>query len=46
VLPAATELGRDEVEVKVTVETVLYVVTKVEDPEVTVSVTGQVVTVS
>jgi hypothetical protein len=46
VLPAATELGREEVEVKVTVETVLYVVTKVEEPEVTVSVTGQVVTVS
>jgi hypothetical protein len=35
-----------EVEVKVTVETVCEVVTKVEDPEVTVLVTGQVVTVS
>lgn len=35
-----------EVEVKVIVDTVLEVVTKVEEPEVTVSVTGQVVTVS
>lgn len=46
VLPAATELGRLEVEVKVTVETVLDVVTKVDDPEVTVAVTGQVVSVT
>ena len=34
------------VEVKVTVETVSEVVTKVEEPEVTVLVTGHVVTVS
>jgi hypothetical protein len=32
--------------VKVTVETVLEVVTKVDDPEVTVFVTGHVVTVT
>jgi hypothetical protein len=35
-----------DVDVKVTVETVCEVVTKVEEPEVTVLVTGQVVTVS
>lgn len=46
VLPAATELGRLEVEVRVTVETVLDVVTKVDDPEVIVAVTGQVVSVT
>ena len=46
VLPAATELGRLEVEVKVTVDTVLDVVTNVDDPEVTVAVTGQVVSVT
>jgi ABC-type sugar transport system substrate-binding protein len=46
VLPAATELGRLEVEVKVTVDTVLDVVTKVDDPSVTVAVTGQVVSVT
>lgn len=33
-------------EVRVTVETVLDVVTKVEEPEVTVLVTGQVVSVT
>ena len=46
VLPAATELGRLGVEVKVTVDTVLDVVTKVDDPSVTVAVTGQVVSVT
>lgn len=46
VLPAATELGRLEVEVNVTVDTVLDVVTNVDDPEVTVAVTGQVVSVT
>lgn len=48
VLAASTELGREGalVEVKVTVETVLEVVTKVDDPEVTVLVTGHVVTVT
>lgn len=46
VLPAATELGRLEVEVKVTVDTVLDVVTKVDDPDVIVAVTGQVVSVT
>lgn len=46
VLPAATELGRLEVEVRVTVETVLDVVTKVDEPEVIVAVTGQVVSVT
>lgn len=46
VLPAATELGRSEVAVKVTVDTVLDVVTKVDDPSVTVAVTGQVVSVT
>lgn len=46
VLPAATELGRLEVEVKVTVETALDVVTKVDDPEVIVAVTGEVVSVT
>lgn len=46
VLPAATELGRLEVEVKVTVDTVLDVVTKVDEPEVIVAVTGQVVSVT
>lgn len=46
VLTAATELGRLEVEVKVTVETVLEVVTKVDDPEVTVAVTGPVLSVT
>lgn len=45
-LPAAKELGRLEVEVKVTVETVLDVVTKVDDPDVIVAVTGQVVSVT
>lgn len=35
-----------ETEVRVTVETVLDVVTKVEEPEVTVLVTGQVVSVT
>lgn len=46
VLPAATELGRLEVEVNVTVDTVLDVVTNVDDPEVIVEVTGQVVSVT
>jgi hypothetical protein len=53
VLCPATEVAVAEhavqtvaVEVKVTVETVCDVVTKVEEPEVTVSVTGHVVTVS
>lgn len=35
-----------ETEVMVTVETVLDVVTKVEEPEVTVLVTGEVVSVT
>lgn len=53
VLPPATEVRVAEhwvqiveTEVKVTVETVCEVVTKVEESEVTVLVTGQVVTVS
>lgn len=46
VLPAATELEREGVEVRVTVNTELDVVANIDDTEVMVAITGLLVSVT